>query len=93
MGALQELSNTAGVRVMHQMFGQRENAVLQGMARWEHILQNVADMRAPIITEQQQNTSRAIKGKSEQLIKKGSDLILKQVTDCCNQINLGISAP
>ena len=49
------------------------DAVLQGMARCEHILQG--------------------KGESEQLIKKGSDLILKQVTDCCNQLNLGISAP
>lgn len=78
MGALQELNKTAEVRVMHQMFGQCENAVLQGMARCE-------DMRAPIITEQHQNTSR---GKAEQLIKQGSDLILKQATDCCTQTNL-----
>ena len=62
-----------------------ETAVLQGMARCEHILQSVADMRAPIITEQHQNTFR---GKAEQLIKQGSDLILKQATDCCTQINL-----
>lgn len=55
------------------------------MARCEHILQSVADMRAPIITEQHRNTSR---GKAEQLIKQGSDLILKQATDCCTQINL-----
>lgn len=73
---------------MHQMFGQCENAVLQGMARCEHILQSVADMRAPIITEQHQNTSR---GKAEQLIKQGSDLILKQATDCSTKISISFT--
>ena len=36
MGALQELNKTPEVRVMHQMFGQCENAVLEGMALLKH---------------------------------------------------------
>ena len=70
---------------MHQMFAQRENAVLQGMARSDHILQCVADMKIQIISEEQRTMCKAIKGKAEQLIKQGSDLIMKQAIDLCTQ--------